>query len=78
MDEEAVVADRMVGPGGTVDSCFRVAFCLLRSKFCMSCFGKIFYIQRLFHEHELVVREHEFMSIKESLYAKDFSKEMRE
>ncbi len=39
------MADRMVGPRGTVDSCFRVAFCLFRSKLCMSCktsrnFGK--------------------------------------
>ncbi len=46
MDEGAVVADRMVGPGGTGDSSLRVAFCLLRSKFCISCktsrnFGKV-------------------------------------
>ena len=41
------MADRMVGPGGTGDSSLRVAFCLLRSKFCISCktsrnFGKDF------------------------------------
>ena len=35
--DDGRTAIRMVGPGGTVDSSLRVFFCLLTSKFCMSC-----------------------------------------